>query len=121
MPQSISFKDAAEIIQRHGREFGARGVVGVGIADRNDRLRFIVAVEDTKTQERLARQYANRKVDDFPVHVEVGRVESIGGLAVPSGVARPRVNLLQEIVDRPGIPLLVGIAAIAVLILVAAR
>lgn len=113
MAQSISFREAEEIIRRHGPEFGGRGVVGVGIADRNDRLRFVVAVEDVKTQERLARQYEDRDVSGYPVHVEVGRVQTIGGVFAPGGVVRARFDLVQEVIDRPGIPLSLAIAAAA--------
>lgn len=116
MAQSISFREAEEIIRRHGPEFGGRGVVGVGIADRNDRLRFVVAVEDVKTQERLARQYEDRDVSGYPVHVEIGKVQTIGGVFSPGGAVRTRLDLVQEIIDRPGIPLSVALAiAVAVI------
>ncbi len=110
MSQSISFREAEDIIRRHGPEFGGRGVVGVGIADRNDRLRFVVAVEDVKTQERLARQYVDRDVVGYPVHVEVGKVQSIGGVFASGGTVRAKLDLVQEIVDRPGILLSIAIA-----------
>ncbi|HBS28295.1 MAG TPA: hypothetical protein DEB06_02335 [Phycisphaerales bacterium] len=116
LSQSISFREAEDLLLRHGGQFAQRGVVGVGIADRNDRLQFVVAVEDGKTRDRLAQQYDQKSISGFPVHVEVGKVQSIGGLVASSRAAGAGFDLVQEVLDRPGVLVLMGFVAVGAMV-----
>lgn len=119
MPESISFQEAEAIIRTHGPTFAQRGVVGVGIAARNNKLRFIVAVKDESTRERLRTRYQSLKVEDrYPVYVEVGNVATLHADAHDQAVfaPRPRVSLMQELMDRPGF-LILGSAVLIALVM----
>lgn len=114
-PDRISFDEAEKLILKHGPIFGGRDVVGVGIAERDQQLKFIVAVANDKTRERLAQKYLGQNVSGFPVHVEKGLVKSLVGTG-DSGLVMPgrtpkRASILRELVDRPGYLLVLGVVA----------
>jgi hypothetical protein len=121
--EGISFNEASGLLSRHGPRFGGRDVVGVAIDERENALRFIVAVSNEKTRERLAKKYEGQSVSGLPVFVERRNVKSLAGMAgaLPLPASRPdRPPLWREVVDRPGYLVVAGLVFLALAALWAA-
>lgn len=111
----IPFDSATQLIRDHGTNFRRPGVVGLGVADRNDGIRFIVAVRDEPTRQALAREFVDADVEGLPVHVEIAEFAHTDAAEnEPLDAPRPQPSrgLARALLDRPGI-LVVAILAAA--------
>lgn len=111
----INFDEASRLVQRYGPSFGGRGVVGIGIGERENALRFIVAVANDHARERLAKQYQGRDVAGFPVFVETRAVRPLQGAVATALPPTPvsRAPFWREVMDRPGYLVLACVVLVA--------
>ena len=101
MAHGMTFDDAQQILLKYGKDFGGPGVLGVGVADRQDAVRFVVSVTDEATKLRLESRYARETVAGLPVYIELGKMRPLHG-AVAQFVRPASRGWKAELLDRPG-------------------
>jgi len=75
--KSITFDEIEVIINEHAEEFAEESVLGIGICQRENLLRFVVTVEDQETFDTLSEKYKDREINGFPIYVEIGTILTI--------------------------------------------
>lgn len=74
--KSITFDEIEIIINKYSEQFAKEKVVGIGVSQRDNELKFVIMTEDEETLDKFVKEYDGKCIEGFPVHVEIGIVES---------------------------------------------
>jgi len=75
--ESITFDEVEKIINEQAEEFNQESVIGIGVSEREEKLRFVIMVEDEKAFDDFSKKYKGKEVNGFPIYVEIGSILTI--------------------------------------------
>lgn len=125
-PTSLSIDQIEGMVKKHLHRFQERGVLGLGVSDRGEQLRFVVRVGQQEDATRLGAKFNGQSVEGLPVHVEVNNIVPLSASPDTSGIAVPSNGLglracARWLADRPGYLVLGALAAIVVSVIALIR